>query len=437
MKIYLILFFLFSCGHSSKTLEDDKPQLDDYFDLIETKDKGMGAILITEGDIEKYSRAYGYSNVEMKIKNTLDTPFHIGSISKTLTAVIILRLVEEKKLSLDYHVDRFFPKFKHSKKITIKDLLKQQTGIENFTDLKDYNEYKNKMLHRDQVLEKFYKLKSNFRPGLKHEYSNTNYVLLSFIAEMASKKSFAELIEFYLARPLNLKNTFLYHRDHKRKEEALSYTFRETWIPSEMTAESIPLGAGAIASSPRDLTKIFKALFRDELLSKELFTEMTDMKDQYGYGLFEIPFYEEKALGHTGGIDAYRSLAMCFKKNETCYVHLTNATELAFNDMNIAALSLYFKKDFKMPEFKSFDLTGVDLKKYEGIYADKKFPMKIKIFEKDKKLYAQATGQDAFALHPIEEHCFEYASASIQMQFDPEKGKMTFTQGQQFILTRE
>jgi D-alanyl-D-alanine carboxypeptidase len=438
MKILILLFFFFSC--STNTLDDQSNEqalIDDYFDLIEAKDKGMGVLLITENGKETYARTYGYADVEKKINNSLDTPFHIGSISKTLTAIILLRLVEEKKLSLDQKLSDYFPKIPNAKNITLKHLLKHRSGLENFTDQKDYLIYKSKAHTQKELIAKFAKLKLQFKPGTKHEYSNTNYVLLSYVAEKVSKKTFAELIDFYIAKPLQLKHTYLYSALHRRADEALSYSFEEVWKTDSMTHETVPLGAGAIASSARDLTRIFSALFSDELISKELFLEMTDMKEHYGYGIFVVPFFEHKALGHTGGIDAYRSLAIFFPDKKTTYVHLTNASEILFNDMNLAALSLYYKKDFKLPEFKSYDLSAVDLKIYEGVYSDKSFPLKIRIFSKGKKLYAQATGQAEFLLHATDEHVFEFASAAIRMDFEPAKQLLHLTQGKKFTLVKE
>src|SRR5690606_36235583 len=133
---------------------------------------------------------------------------------------------------------------------------------------------------------------SDFEPGTKTEYSNSNYVLLTYIVEKAFKKPYAELLKTYITRPAGLKNTYLGGKINPKKQEAYSYSYTGAYEKQPETDISIPLGAGGIVSSATDLVHFSDALFSGELLKAESLEEMKTLKNDFGIGLFQIPFYE-------------------------------------------------------------------------------------------------------------------------------------------------
>ena len=134
------------------------------------------------------------------------------------------------------------------------------------------------------------------KPGNKTEYSNSNYVLLTYILEKVFNKSYPKLLDELIIKPVNLKYTYVFGKINTEKNESKSYKFNGSWEEESETNNTIPLGAGAIASTPSDLIKFANALFNEQILTKESFEKMKVMKDGYGYGLFQIPFYESIGL---------------------------------------------------------------------------------------------------------------------------------------------
>ena len=147
-----------------------------------------------------------------------------------------------------------------------------------------------------------------------------------------------------------------------------------TWKVEPETDISIPLGAGGIISTPSDLVKFSDALFGGKLLKSESLEIMKSIKDQYGIGLFQIPFYDKIGYGHTGGIDGFSSVFSFFSDGNISYALTSNGTNFNNNDISIAVLSAVYNKPYDIPEFSTYTITSEELDKYLGVYSSKQIP---------------------------------------------------------------
>ncbi|MDM1061739.1 serine hydrolase [Empedobacter falsenii] len=168
----------------------NKLALDSLFLSLHEQKIGAGSVSIFENGKEIYSNSYGNRDYESNLVNNKDTKFRIGSITKTFTATLIMKMIENGKLTLDTKLSKFYPKVKNADKISIQNLLQHQSGINNITSNKEFLDWYLKDFTKEELLEKIYSLKSDFEPNTKEEYSNTNYILLGFILEDVSKKSY-------------------------------------------------------------------------------------------------------------------------------------------------------------------------------------------------------------------------------------------------------
>src|SRR5690606_17415340 len=180
-RILLFTALSFFVLHTGFAQTFDKEKLDSYFDALEANDKFMGSAAIAKNGEIIYTKAIGYSDVESKTKPDANTKYRIGSISKTFTAVLVLKAAEEKKLNLNHTIHKYFPNIANSKKITISNLLNHRSGIHNFTNDDIYLEYNTQPKTEAEMVAIIAEGGSDFEPGTKAEYSNSNYVLLSFI----------------------------------------------------------------------------------------------------------------------------------------------------------------------------------------------------------------------------------------------------------------
>ena len=147
-----------------------------------------------------------------------------------------------------------------------------------------------------------------FEPGEKAEYSNSNYVLLGYIVEKAGGRSYEEALKQRITSKIGLRDTYLgTGYSDAGKNEGSSYSFISDWKQESETHLSIPGGAGAIISTPNDLTKFIQALFDGKIVSKESLEQMKP-KDEFGLGINPYPIGGKTFYGHGGGIDGFRSL---------------------------------------------------------------------------------------------------------------------------------
>jgi len=407
----------------------DKAKLDSYFETLETNNKFMGSVAVSKNGEIIYAKSIGYADIENNIKSTDETKYRIGSISKSFTAVLVLKAVENKKLDLNQTIDKWFPKITNAKKITIKQLLNHRSGIHNFTNDSDYLTWNTQPKTEKEMVEIIEKGGSDFEPDSKAEYSNSNFVLLTYILEKAFSKSYSELLKERIVNPIDLTNTFVFGKINTSNNECKSYKLLGSWKEETETDFTIPLGAGAITSTASDLTKFADALFNGQLLTPESLELMKTLQDGYGIGLFQIPFYNDSGFGHTGGIDGFNSIYAHFPKNNISYALISNGTNMNSNDISIAVLSAVYNLPYEIPVFTTFSLTTEDLDTYLGVYASDEIALKITFTKDGNTLFAQGTGQPMFALEAIEKNIFKFDQVRAKFEFNPTEKTMTLFQG--------
>lgn len=436
-KIISCLFALVFTSAFSQTFNAKK--LDSLFLLLEKNNKYMGSIALSENGKTIYTKSIGFDDVATSKKSSINTKYRIGSISKTFTAALIFKAIEENKITLNQTIDKYFPTVKNAKTITISNLLNHRSGIHDFTNDDDYLTWNTQYQSRTKMIERISAGEIAFEPNTKGQYSNSNYVLLSFVLEDIYKKSFGEILNLKIVTPLKLKNTYLGKKTNIANNECYSYTAENgKWKKESETDMSIPLGAGAIVSNPTDLNIFFEGLFAGKIISMDHLNQMKTAQDKFGMGLFEFPYYEKKNYGHTGGIDGFKSVAGYFPNEKLALALTSNGLDYDNNNILLCALNSYFNKPFTMPVFGSVAVTPEILDLYSGTYGSTQIPIKITISKKDNTLIAQATGQPSFPLEATTTKVFKFDVAGIVLEFNSDKKEMILKQGgQEFLFTKE
>ena len=429
----LLLFVLTSQAQKLNVVK-----LDSLFSILEAKDKYMGSIAIAQNGKIIYAKSIGKGDIETNKKSTENSKYRIGSISKMFTSTLIFKAIEEKKLTLNQTVESFFPNLENAKVITIGNLLNHKSGIHNFTSDEEYLKYNTQPKSEVEMMAIIEKGKSDFAPNAKNEYSNSNYVLLSYILEKIYKKPYKSILEKNIIKPLGLKNTFFGDKINLKNNEVYSYDFEDRWVKQTETDMSIPMGAGAVVSNPTDLTIFIKSLFDGKIINQKSLDLMNTFDDRFGFGIFKVPFYDKIGYGHTGGIDGFTSMLSYVPEEKLAIALTSNGNIYSNNNIAIAALSNFFNKPFTIPDFKELVLKTEDLDQYLGEYSSDSFPLKIMITKENATLIAQATGQSSFPLTATEKDKFEFEAAKIMLAFKPSENQMTLNQGgRTFVLTRK
>ena len=422
----LLIGFLCNSGLAQ---EFDKNKLDLYFDALEANNKFMGSVAVSRNGSIIYSRSTGYADFENKIKADENSRYRIGSISKTFTTVLVMKAVEQNKLALDQTIGKYFPSIKNSGKITIENLLYHRSGIHSFTSDSTYLKWNTQGKTEKEMTEIIARGGIDFEPDTKSEYSNSNFVLLTFILEKTFGKPYAELLQEHIVQPLGLKNTSLGGKINTSNKDCNSYKYLDTWVVEPETDISIPLGAGGIVSTPGDLVKFSDALFGGKLLSSESLEKMKIVKGQYGLGIFNIPFYDKAGYGHTGGIDGFSSVFSYFSDGDVSFAMTCNGSNFNTNNISIAVLSAIFNRPYDIPEFSSIVVSSEELDSYLGVYTSSQIPISITVTRKNNTLIAQGSGQASFPLEPAGKDKFKFDQADLVMEFNPANNTMILTQG--------
>jgi len=432
--IFLIILTRFSFSQSF-----DKAKLDAYFDTLGQYNKFMGSVAIAQNGHLIYNRTMGFANIEEKQKANENTKYRIGSISKTFTATLIFKAIDEKKLSLDQTIQKFFPDIKSLDKITIAHLLYHRSGIHDFTDdQEEFLKWHTQAKTEKEMLAMISKGGIDFEPGTKSDYSNSNYLLLSYILEKTFKMPYAQILDKYIVKPLALKNTYLGKKINSKNNEASSYHFEGNWKLADETDISIPLGAGGIVSTPIDLVKFNTALFGGKVISQKSLAQMKTVNGKYGMGISAIPFYDKAGFGHSGSIDGFSATFSYFSDGDIAYALTSNGSNFNNNSISLAVLSAVFSKNYSIPDFKTVEQSTADLEKYLGTYSSTAIPIKIAITKENTTLIAQATGQPAIKLTSKGNHEFKFEEAGVILSFNPTEKQMTLKQGgKEFKFTRE
>ena len=205
----LILLLIVSGGVFAQDLFD-KTKLDNYFGILEENNKFMGSVAVAKNGEIIYTKSVGFADVENNVKATEKSKYRIGSVSKSFTAVLVLKAVEEKKTDLDQTIDKWFPAIANSQEITIRHLLSHRSGIHDFTHNEDYLTWCMQPKTEKEILAIIENGGSDFEPDSTAEYSNSNYVLLSYMLEKIYSKPYSDLLREYIVKPIGLADTYVF-----------------------------------------------------------------------------------------------------------------------------------------------------------------------------------------------------------------------------------
>lgn len=407
-------------------------KINDFISSIEDNDRGMGGVSIFKGDQQIYSRSYGYADIDTKLKANNNTIYKIGSVSKTFTATVIMRLIEEKKLTLDTKLSKFYPQIPNSNQITIEYLLRHKSGVIDFTSDPDYLTWYTKPQTKDYLINRL-TLGSDFPPGTQTLYCNSNYLLLAYIAEDVSNQTYSDLIKKYISIPCKLSRTGEGDAINIHNNEANSYLRAGNgWKLDKETDKTVSIGAGSIATTAYELNVFYNNLFSCKIVSKNSLNLMKEIINGYGLGLTQFNADGEIGIGHRGAIDGFYTAVFYYPQYGVTISILTNASNYFVDDMMKGIVSIYLNKPFDLPVFKKpLDLKSEDLDKYLGNYTSQTFPYPITVSKRNNILVVNIAGLLEYEPICYEPNVFVYESLGAVFTFIPQENKMRLFYGQQ------
>jgi len=426
MKSFLIVFLLSTFFSASFSQSIDTKKLDSLFDILQNRELATGSVAISLNGKIVYQKAIGFAMLDSskKIVPDVDTKYRVGSTSKMFTATIIFQLIEENKLSPDTKLATYFQQLPNANKITIKEMLYHRSGLHDYTHDTNFPDWMDKPKTHEEMLQIITSKGSDFEPGTKADYSNTNYLLLSYIIEKITGTAYAEALNKRIVSKLGLKNTYYGKPIDIRRNEATSYKYSDSsWKKEKETDLSIHCGAGSIVSTPKDLTVFIQNLFNGKLVGRTSLDSMTTMIDGYGMGIFPYDFDNVKGYGHGGRVEEFYSWTWYYPDKKLAISYITNGILYPRTDIMDGIRKICFNDAYTIPFSQPLALLTSDLDKYTGTYSSGDLPFKVVCKKRNEKLFLEAAGR-TMEVSPVSTNYFMNLKTGSFFEFNSEKGEL-------------
>jgi CubicO group peptidase (beta-lactamase class C family) len=420
---------------ASNTSLNDK--VDQVFAQFNKPDSpGCALAVIKDGQIT-YQHGYGMSNLEYGIPISPTSIFHVASISKEFTAMSIVLLAQQGKLSLDDEVRKYVsevPDF--GKRITIRHLIHHTSGLRDQWSLLDMAGWReDDVITEGDILDLVSRQKTlNFDPGEEHLYCNTGYTLLAIIVKRVSGQSLREFADANIFKPLGMTRTH-FHDDHSMivKDRTSAYQPRK----GGGLKISIPVfdtyGATSLFTTVEDMAK-WDQNFVDKKVGGEAGVEQmltpgvlnSGKKLAYAFGLSIGEYKGLKTVGHGGSDAGYRADFLRFPDQRLSVVCLCNLSTSNPSSLTRRVAEVYLAGQLK-PEpprpkpnppnvASTVTLTAQELESKSGIYIERKSDTTMRLEMRDGKLTA-ARGA-GLPLLPLTKDRFQVSGAPATVTFE-------------------
>jgi len=272
---------------------------------------------------------------------TPQTPFQIGSLTKSFTALAVMQLVEDGKVDLDAPVQKYLPWFTLADKdaaarITVRNLLNQSSSISTT----DGNRFWNSNASMDNAVRQMSDVQLRYPVGTKYQYCNMNYVILGVVIEKVSGESYADYVNEHILIPLDMRNSYTSHEDALANGLAEGhYYILDHAVTRDGVYPPAYLSTGLLSASVEDLTHYAIAQLNEgkygeqTILSKDRMTELHTPGISMGAG--DYHYAMGWAVGttdgihiikHNGDIISYHSIVMLEPESKWGVVLLANAS---------------------------------------------------------------------------------------------------------------
>jgi len=338
-------------------------------------DQGLfsGSVLIAKDGKIILCKGYGMANYEHGVPNTPQTKFRLGSITKQFTAMAIMQLQEKGLLNINDTVYKYIPDYPNGDKITIHHLLTHTAGIPNVARFPKYKKKKIKPHTSEELVARFKDEPLDFEPGEKHRYSNSGYMLLGYIIEKASGKTYEDFLKENIFAPLGMHNSGYDKAGPIIKNRASGYEWGDydKLENASYIHMSFSAGAGALYATLGDLYLWDQALYTEKLCTKELLEKaFTSIKGyNYGYGWRIKEQDRRKLVFHPGAIDGFSNFIGRYINDRVSIILLNNIGHVSARKIAETLAPAVFGEKYELPKkHVAVNVNSVILDQYVGKY---------------------------------------------------------------------
>jgi D-alanyl-D-alanine carboxypeptidase len=384
---------------------------------------GAAIIVLKNGQVI-FRKGYGIANLELNVPIRPEMVFRLASITKQFTAVAIMMLAEQGKLSLQDDIAKFFPDYSTAgKRITVENLLTHTSGIKDHLE-KLWPARMREDFRPERLIDLFKNDSLEFEPGTKESYSNSNYVLLGVIIEKLSGKEYGQFIEENIFKPLGMKHSYYERVQEIIPNRVSGYArVREGFVNAAYVSTPQLYAAGGMCSSVDDLALWDAAVYSDKLLKQSswerLFTPYRLASGEvsaYAFGWVISQFEGRTIASHTGGIPGFTTYVLHMPVDRVYVAILSNDRTAEVQPEYVARRLAAIAIGKPILEAKIIKLDARLLEKYVGQYQDSDGEI-TSVRRDGNRLFSQSAGDPEVELFPTSDETFIVKAFDAQVSF--------------------
>ncbi len=368
MKIMRLLLAIALLGVSA--FAQEAATFRKYADAAASVDKFSGTILVARKGNDLLQQSYGLADRAANTPNTDSTTFRIGSMSKSVTATAIMLLRDQGKLKLEDSVCTYIPSCPPAwKSVTLSNLLTHTSGVPDITKFPDFMTYRTIGRTPKQLVDHIAEQPTDFPPGSRFVYSNSNFILLGYVIENVTKTPYETFLAKNIFEPAGMTRSG--YEENSKLPAAKGYVREgDVYRDPDLSDMSVRFSAGGLYSTTTDLMALACGLSAGKILKSSTVEEMwTDRGNGYGYGWFVENETNRKAVGHNGRIDGFASSFRLFRDEDLFIAVLSNVNGTNTERMSTALAAIAHGEPFSMPhEHKFVRVSTKTLDQYIGRY---------------------------------------------------------------------
>lgn len=419
-------------------------QVDQIFARWTTDTPGC-TVGVADGGKTVLEKAYGMADLEHDVRNTPETVFEAGSVSKQFTAAAVLLLVREGKLSLDDPARKYIPELPdYGRPLLVRHMLNHMSGLRDWGSIESIAGWPRttRVYTHAHVLDIVSRQKAlNFTPGTRYSYSNTGYNLAAVVVERLSGKSFAEFTRERLFTPLGMTHTS-WRDDFRRvvKHRAIAYRAVPGGYEQEMPFENVH-GNGGLLTTAGDLLR-WNQNFDHPIVGDAAFVQRQQepgafndgRAGSYALGLIVGRYKGVREVGHSGSTAGYRAHLVRYPDQHVSVAVLCNASNGTASQYARAVSDLYLGSaiqkgttDTPAPRelpARTFHPTAAQLAAFAGTYTSDEAEATFTISVEGDALVLRRRPNTKIVLAPTTEDAFSAVSLGT-IRFQRNAGYVT------------
>lgn len=463
-KILILCFVYLSASISAAQTNSPINQLSTEASIMSSVDKVFAqwdkadspgcALAVIKDNKVVHERSYGMANLENNIPITSKSVFDIASTSKQFTAMAILLLSRQGKLSLDDDVRKHIPELPDfGTPITIRQLVHHTNGLRDTYFMLELAGWRyDDEVHEADIIKLISQMKElNHKPGAEYSYNNTGYSLLALIVKRASGQSLSDFTKANIFMPLGMSNTE-FRDDHTKiiKNRTASYIQTGKSNFATVLGAVNTIGPNGVFTSIEDLIRWDKNFYDKkvggeagilQLLNPDSLNDGTKLN--YAFGLRVDNYKGLKMIWHSGAGLSTKTAYYRFPDQNLSIILLCNLSSVDVEASSQKVADIYLAEQFKQIQENTkigsaqpiipYKISERELTAAEGVYFNSDSGLKRRLYVKDGKLFFSRNASNESEISPISENRFLMLNVpnKIELAFESKQ----LDQYQQMVMT--